>query len=289
MPEIVSTIVPTGGAISLQLTTVSGGSISLQRAVSGSSGLGPWTTLYSGAVLGPYGTSTPFFDIGDGLPGPLDPNTSYVYKLTDNAGSVQTPPLTPSAELNLLQEPITQIMIRLLQAGINSLAPPADIKLCQVLHDMPLAGIPTMPFVTVNLDLDQQAEIPIGQSVPNPDNSNLWTITGFSKRVYRISVLSTNSVERDFYRDAVKGIFLAILPSTLQEIGINVRHSYQITSGQVASEKLLQLPGFYFADIMLEMTGTYNIAVTSTLGIINTIEFTGYTSDGTDIVVQIPP
>lgn len=298
MPTILGQVIPTGGAVMLTLTTAISGSISLQRAVSGSSGLGPWTTLYSGApyanVLQPDGLpfETPYIDTGDQLPSPLIPSSLYVYSLTDANGSVQTPPIQPAVQLNLQPEPLTPILMRLLQAGINSLTPPAfnigGGKIPQVLYDMPLAGFPPMPFITVNLDLLQQEEIPIGQNVSNPNNQDVWTLTGFAKFIYRISVLSNNSQERDFYRDAVIGIFNVILGSVLAPLGKNIRHRYQAACGQVVKDSTLQIPGFYYADVMLEFEGTWNITVTSTYGLIETIYFTGTTPDGEQIKTEVP-
>lgn len=294
MPAISGTVIPTGGAVQLTLTTAPSGSISLQRAVSGIGGLGPFTTLYSGAPFSPYSQlSTPYIDVGDQLPAPLNPSTLYVYQLTDVNGSVQTPPIQPAVELNIQQEPITQILIRLLQAGINSLAPqPFNTqpgKVPQVLYDMPLVGFPAMPFVTVNLELGQQREIPIGQNVPKTDSEGNWVITGFARWIYRVTILGNSSVERDFYRDAVLGIFQAILTNVFAVIGKDIRHSWQFSNGQVAAQKDQQIPGFYYSEIMLEFEGVFNTLITITYGVISTITFTGTTPDGTEIQVQVPP
>lgn len=302
MPSLIAQVIPTGGAVALTLTTATSGVITLSRATSGfpaGSGLSAFSTLYSGAPfaneLMPDGKpfATPYFDTGDLLPAPLNPSQLYVYQLIDVNGSVQTPPILPAVELTIQPDPLTQILIRLLQAGINSLAPSSfnisGGKIPQVLYDMPLAGFPPMPFVTVNLDLLQQEQIPIGQSVQKTNSAGNWVITGFAKFAYRISVLANSSPERDFYRDAVVAIFRSILASVFQPLGRDITHRYQIANGQVVKEKQLEMPGFYYADVMLEFSGTFNTLITINYGIINTIIFTGTTPDGTEIQVQVPP
>lgn len=300
MPTLMGEIVPTGGAIALTLTTAISGAINLSRATSGlpaGSGLSAFTTLYSGA---PFATKlmpdgdpfeTPYIDTGDLLPAPLNPAQLYVYQLTDVNGSVQTPPLLPAVELNIQQEPLTQMLIRLLQAGINSLTPSSfnvsGGKIPQVLYDMPLAGFPPMPFVTVNLEILEQREIPIGQNVQNTDSVGNWTITGFARFLYRISVFANSSQERDFYRDAVIGIFRGILQSVFVPLGKDVRHSFMSTTGQVVKDKIQEIPGFYYSDVMLEFQGTFNTLITITYGLINTINFTATTPDGTTIEAQV--
>lgn len=292
MAGVSGQIIPTGGAIMLQLSTVSGAYL-LERAVSGSTGLGPWTILSSGAP-GPGFEQRVFIDVGDGLPGPLDPESLYVYQLTDSEGSAQTYPFQPAAEFAINPSPIAKILQRLVQAGLNSLIKPSAVPVAQVLYAMPLAGLPRLPLITFNEDLTQQAEIPVGQHVANNDPfTGIWTITGFQRRSFRISVLATEATTRDFYRTAVISILTAMVPTTLAQIGLNVRHSYQSTSGQVSDEPKQALPGFYFADILYDFTGTFNVEITPTLGLIETIDFTGYLASGAaypeaEIEVQVP-
>jgi hypothetical protein len=269
MPRISGTVVPTGGAITLSIDTAPSGTVTLERAVSGSSGLGAFTILYSADVTDPLRL---YLDTGDGLPEPLDPTQLYVYQLTDVDGTVQTPAIQPVAALTLLPSPLTEILIRLLQAGINSMVPnPAGVRRAKVLSSMPLGGLPPMPFVTVNLDLEQQDQIPIGQDVANYNAKNEWVMTGFAKRIWRVSVLADSVVERDFYKNAVIGIFNAVLPSTFAQIGLDVTHRYQASTGQVSNEPAQNLPGFWFAEIMIELTGTMNLIITGSYGVISTI------------------
>lgn len=292
MTGVSGQVIPTGGAIMLQLSVASG-SYLLERAVSGSAGLGPWTVLASGAP-GPGFEQRVFIDVGDQLPGPLDPGSLYVYQLTDSNGTVQTSPFQPSAYFAINPSPIAKILQRLIQAGLNSLITPSVVPVAQVLYSMPLAGLPRLPLVTFNEDLTQQAEIPIGQDVANNDPySGIWTMTGFQRRSFRISILATEAPTRDFYRTAIIGILTAMVPTTLQQIGQNVTHRYMATNGQVSDEPSQKLPGFYYCDIVYDFTGTFNVEITPTLGIIETIDFTGYLASGAtypevEIQVQVP-
>ena len=274
--------IPTGGGFSLGIVS-SGAAMVLSRAVSGVSGLSSFSQIYSGTPI-PL-----FIDVGDGLPAPLASGSYYVYQLQDGNGTYQTPAVQPALQLNIEQEPLLALLIRLLQAGFNNLVPPAGVSACQVLQAMPIAGLPAMPFVVVNLDLFQQAEIPIGQNVPQFDPSGSWTISGFAKRIFRVSVLASNTADRDYYRDATVAILESIIQSVFLPIGLDVRHRYQAASGQVTENKTMMNPGFYYCDVMLEVEGTYNISITSTFGVINTITLTGTTPDGEAVIqTQVP-
>ena len=274
-PLISYEVVPVGGAIALSMAC--SGATTLTRTVSGGSPV----TLYSGNQILYY------LDTGDQLPAPLDPTLNYTYTLTDVNGSVSTGYIQPATSLNIDQEPLTQILMRLLQAGVNSLVVPAGLKRAQVLQAMPIAGVPAMPFVTINQDLLQQEEVPIGQSVLQPvDNS--WTITGFCKRMYRVSILSTSGQERDFYRDAIVGIFESIYQSVLQKIGIDVHHEYQVASGQVARDLDGMSPGFYYSECLLTFVGTLNVTITCNYGIISTIKTDSTGAEGSNTNTEVP-
>jgi hypothetical protein len=316
VPTIEASVVPTGGAVLLQFSTSVSGVIVLQRGsgvvyltddagdfLTDDAGnrlteIAAWTVLYSGAPLATQLQSNgepfvlPYIDVGDQLPAPLTPTELFIYSLTDENGTAQTEPIQPAVSLNLEIEPLTYILIRLLQAGINSLTPQGfnkqGGKIPQVLHDMPLSGFPPMPFITVTLQLLQQEEIPIGQQVQNTNNQNIWTVTGFAKFAYLVSVLANSTVERDFYRSAVIGIFHGILSGVLSQLGKNVSHRYQASTGQVMEDRTLKIPGFYYSDILLEFTGTFNFAITSSYGIIQTIDFTGYEGGDPVVEVQVP-
>lgn len=268
MPSITYSIVPTGGAINLFPVASSGAtSMVLTRYVSGSTGLGPGTVLVSGAVV-PY-----FLDVGDQTGTALVGANEYVYELSDSGGVVYTPGIYPSSEITIVPDQLTEILLRLFEAGVNNLVPPPGIKTPSFRHAMPIDQLPALPLIVLNQSLLQQEQIPVGQNVENADESGDWTLTGFAKRIYLISVLTRDPIELEYFRDAVIGIFNAILGSVMSQIGINVSHRYQAASGQ-DSEDSTRAPGFYYSDMMIELTGTYNVGITTNYGIIQTISGT---------------
>ena len=278
MSSIKSLLVPTGGAISLQIA--SSGTTTLSRTTSGSTGLGAWTQLYSGPPLQSY------IDTGDMLPAPLDVDTAYVYKMVDANGTITTPAITPYVALNIQQEPLLSLLIRLIQAGVSNLIVPAGVSPCQVLQAMPIVGFPPMPFVVCNLDLMQQAETPIGQTSEVVDYDGNWVMTGMARRVFRISVLATNTADRDFYRDAVIGIFQSIIKSVFAPLGLDVRHRYQAASGQMADDPNGMSPGFYYCDVLCTFEGTFNILITPEYGLMNNITFTGTSEQSGENIIS---
>lgn len=281
--SITPTPVPTGGAITLQIE--SDGIMTLSRAVSGVGGLSAFTTLYAGIT-------TPFFvDVGDGLPGPLNSGTLYVYQLDDDNGQLQTDPVMPALRFDPQIEPLTAMLIKLLQGAVNTMVLPAGVRKTGVLQAMPIGGIPAMPFITINLDLIQQEQIPIGQSVPIYNliaGQGVATITGFVHRSFKISVLSDNATERDFYRDALPGVFEVFAAFVLAPAGLNVEHKYQAASGQVAKDTIGKGPGFYFADVLLAFSGSFNITVTTDYGLVGTLDFVATSSGGAETEVIVP-
>lgn len=253
-PSVYTSIVPTGGAVALEIYGAVSGVATLSRAVSGST----FTQIYSGVPL----TSGFYLDTGDGLPGPLDPSLYYQYQYTDDSGTTTTEFIQPAISLAVQQEPITAILIRLLQAGLSALTLPNGIKPAQVTNAMPLGGSIPMPLVVINLDLAQQGAVPIGQSNPPPEwNTSTTIITGFTKRIYRVSVIAQDASTRDFYRDNLIGIFQALYKTVLQPLGIDVTHRWQAASGQIANDKIAMSPGFYYADIMMEFEGTLDVII----------------------------
>jgi hypothetical protein len=274
MSSILGQSVPTGGAITLSISA-SGSGMVLSRAVSGVGGLGPFTTLYSGSPVAAY------IDAGDYLPAPLSSGSLYVYQLQDANGTTQSAAYQPSPQLNVEIEPWLYLMIRLFQAGISNLTPPNGVNSnVQVLQQMPIVGIPPMPFVTINQDLIQQQEVPVGQSISQPDYTGTWAVTEQAKRVFRITVMATNTADRDYYRDACIGIFISLIASVFNNLGDNVTHRWQASSYQMADDPNGMSPGFYGADILCEVKGTFNIAITQNYGIMETITFVGTTPDG---------
>ena len=102
-------------------------------------------------------------------------------------------------------------------------------------------------------------------------------------------MLSTNPFERDCLLDAILAIFHASLLSVFSAIGGNISHDFQASSGQTVNEFEGKLPGFYYADIMLMFDGVFNTIITTNYGLIETIDFTGYTPDGVAAVVTTVP
>lgn len=281
---LVPTAVPTGGAITLAIAA--SGTMTLARAVSGVSGLSAFTSLYSGLPIQFY------VDCGDLLPGPLSPSTLYVYELVDENGTLVTSPTTPALSFSPQIEPLTALLIKMLQGAVNALAVPNNVSKVTVLQAMPIVGVPPMPFITVNLDVIQQDQIPIGQQVPiYQDLGNgtvVATIAGYCHRMFKISILADNAVERDFYRDMMPGFLEIFATYVLAQAGLNNEHKYQIASGQVAKDPVGKAPGFYFADVMLEFSGNLNITVSTNYGLIEHIDFKAVAPDGVVTEIILP-
>lgn len=282
-PNLAPYVLPTGGIIGMVFSTAVSGTISLSRAVSGVGGLSAWTVLYSGAPLSTTQSDCFYLDNGEQLPGGvLLPSNQYVYQLVDANGTIVSSPLTPVSSLQLDRIDFMPVLISILQGAVNTLQLPTGIERTQVLQAMPLTGIPPMPFIVANPDMIQQDDVPIGQStyqslgqgVFQPSNSQTVTVTELARRVFRISVLSLNSVERDFYRDMIIAVFKNSLTTVFQQLGVDVQHNYQASSYQTTQILQGMVPGFYGADVILELRGTSNISLTSTYGIIKTITST---------------
>lgn len=268
--------VPTGGAARFEmpgyLVPPSGvTSMTLSRAVSGSTGIGPWTRLYGGPPLPVY------VDAGDSLPNPLAANLNYVWRVTDSTGTTQVGPLAPASSVASGPDYLTNLFIRLLQGGVNNLTFPPTIPPPvggppRITLEMPQQGWQAMPFIVVNLDLIQQTEVGIGEDVVNPTPGNDWTLWSNAKRVWRVSVFSADAQERDFFRDSILTIFRVLKATVFSQIGLNVSHSFQAASGTDAKEWEGHTPGFYYADIMLEMDGVFNATVLTAYGIVERID-----------------
>lgn len=266
-------VIPTGGAIALNISGAVSGTATLERMASG----GTFATIYSGIAQSYY------LDLGDGTPAPLDQNTLYQYRYTDVNGPVTTGFIQPQVSLVVQMEPILQIMIRLIQATLNSVTLPPGITKPQVTNAMPLGGQIPLPMIVVTEDMTQQAEVPIGQSVPIVPSDSAFTyggaasgyvITGFAMRIFRVSVLVKDASSRDFFRDMILGMFESIYGPVLQPLGLDVTHRWQASTGQVANDKTGMGPGFYFAEIMLQFSGTLNVSIYPPTGIISTITTT---------------
>lgn len=267
--SITPQIVPTGGAILFDFTalgTVSPGSpMTFSRATSVSGVVSAFVPLYTGDAL------ALFIDAGDGLPQPLTATTAYVYRLQDPTGTVLTAALVPGGEILVEPDVLTSLIIRLLQAGVTNLIIPDGVTRAVVSNAMPLTGFPPLPFVVVNLDLIQQENVPIGQNVVNPDGDNVWTQASYAKRIWRVSILARSADERNFYVEALTAIFQSMLGSIFAALGSNMSHRYQVASGQTADEYQGKSPGFFFADLMMEVLGVFNTSIQTSFGRIEAI------------------
>jgi hypothetical protein len=269
MPTVTASAVPTGGIINLDYTVIPG-NVSVSRAIAVSGIAGPFTVLYSANFPEVSPNGEYYIDTGDGLPGPLDVNTSYVYQVEDSSGTAQSLPVAPISSLSLLDEGMTAVLVKFFQAGLNNLVlPPGMGPVPTVTHALPLTGTLALPLVVVYNELFQQDEQQIGEDQLNPDNAEQWTISEFAKYTYRISVLCQDAKQRSFYKLAVVGIFKLMKAYFLNNIGTNVVHAWQAAEYQVSNVKEGQIPAFYGADIMLSFSGTFNMLVTTSVGAIS--------------------
>ena len=285
-PSIYYELVPCGGVVSLQLqsSTVSGWSLTRYvdqggTLVSGTSLLLPDPTpAPAGSTYIPY---INYIDIGEGLNAPLNQSLAYAYTFTVVSGgtdvSITTPAISVGATLTINQDDLTQIFIRVMQAGLNALIVPNNFKRKpSVFHAMPVAGQPTLPFVAISQVTMQQVQVPIGQNVMSNYQSNLLSITDLTKRRYSIAIMTTTAEEREFYRDAVISIFKTILGPLLESIGQNVSHDFMVDTGQVTQDR--DAPGFYYCECLVEITGTFNVTVSTNYGFIADIDPTPSTA-----------
>ena len=291
------TVLPTGGAVQLKLYSTAE-TMTLNRATSGSAGLSAWTAIYNGPAPEPAtifnGVPTDphvlVIDSGDFLPGPLVPTDQYVYQLTDSDSSTfTTGAISVSGSLILNRLDLTELLAKMLWGGLQSLPLPSNYKTPQVYHAMPLTGQPPLPLVTINLDLFQQVnnDIPVGQNVPDYNINGSWSVAALAKWRYIIAILTTNAAEREFYREAIIGLFHGFLYAPLDALGMNVSHSFQSTNGQTTGDGSRMNPGFYWSEIALDLSGTYRLSIDNNPGQINDIDLilAGTTSGYSESVV----
>src|SRR5579863_1266236 len=167
-PTIETSVVPTGGTIVLDITLgvtnppqdQYNTNITIQR-YTGSLTATP-VTIYSGEY-------TPiFFDDGEMLPAYLDFATNYYYAITDPTGTTTTPAIVPSPSLLVYSNYLDKLMFRLFSAGMSALAVPAQYNAIRVLQALPLtmgSDATVFPFVVMNLDLEQQEHLQIGEDI----------------------------------------------------------------------------------------------------------------------------
>lgn len=278
--------IPTGGAIMLDFlqgaaTSALQGTVTISRVVNGGSPVQIWT--------GPAAEMNYFIDANDGSAGPLQSGSQYAYAITDQSGSYTTPAVSPVSQFAVIQNSDVAFMVRLFEAAVATIAVPSTItKRPSVTNAMPITGTPPLPMIAVNLDLVQQEDIPIGQDVgaPNPDLT--ITLGGYAKWMWRLSILCSDAPARDFWRDAVIAIFQALCPSVFAPIGRNISHKYQAASYQVVNESKNLSPGFYGADVLLEIEGVLNTTLTTNIQLIETIDFTATFPDAVTQAAQVP-
>ena len=267
-PSISSFVSPTGGVIVLKIIPSTGVDLvntpaSLIRHEGSLVGSG--VPIFSGAPL-----PLVYIDDGEKLPKYLDFGTTYFYTYTDPGGTVTTPGIVPSSQLQIFGGYLDKLIFRLFSAGMSSLAVPKGFNQIRVLESMPLsmgsAGT-YFPFVVMNLDLEQQEAMQIGQNVEFYENNvNIMPLLVF--RRYSLSILSHNAYERNFYKDAAI-IVLQTMMFALHAIGQNVEFSFEATQNQVSDG--VESPGFYEAVIMLDFTGQFNISFYTNYPIIESI------------------
>jgi hypothetical protein len=266
-PQIAWQVAPTGGIVILKLKSAApADSWSLSRAVVSGTALVQQATLFKT----PDYIQPVFLDIGDGTKAPLDPALNYQYTFKTAAGTAVTDPISPATSIILEPDHLTEVLLRALQSGFRSLVIPAGFNnRPQVFFAMPMGVQPTIPMVSLNDTLIQQGDIPIGQNSPNNTESNMLVVGGQALRHYTIAVMAASPAERGFYRDAVLAIFNAILGPILHAIGENSTHRFQIHNSQVEGGG--QSPGFFYSEILLEMTGAFSVGVATTYGVIQQI------------------
>lgn len=270
-PSIGWGVISTGGIVLLDLaSTAAPESWSLVRSVVGVSGLTNQTVLVSGAA-----EAIPvYIDLGDGNNQnvPLDPATLYQYEFSTSQGVATTDTICVSGTIVLEPDHMTRLMARAMQAGLASLVLPTHfMQKATFSYAMPIVTQLRFPMVLMNLDLLQQTEIPIGQGLQTDYQKNFNSYPSIALRRYVLRVFTTNVDERDFYRDAVIGIFNTILTPLFQRIGQDVNHTYQASNGQIVGDQMN--PGAFYAEIALQFAGLYNVGVSTYFPTIEAIAF----------------
>ncbi|MDE3023131.1 MAG: hypothetical protein KGI54_14995 [Pseudomonadota bacterium] len=275
-PQIDYQTLPSGGIIVLKLYSSVATNWSLTRYIDQGGTLVSGTAIDIGTPVAPAlaGAQTEVIcvDANDTTAVPLNTSLQYVYEFTTSVGTIQTPPLVAGCSLEIVRDNITYLILKVLASSMKSLAIPKNYEKPTVIHAMPLTGMPTLPVISVNQSYTGQLQTPIGQATNPNIYSNTGTTTTQAQRIYSVSILTTTADEREFYRDAIIAVFNSILGPLLQSIGQDTSHDFSADSGQMVGNDAFN-PGFFYADIMLKVSGTYNVIINSQYGLIE--EFDG--------------
>lgn len=270
-PRVKWRVLPTGGIVVLNLeSTAPSATWNLTRYIVSGSTLTDPVELWTG---GPDRIPV-YIDLGDGGTQnvPLSPLSLYAYEFETSAGSVTTETLCVSGTIVLEPDHMTKILARAMQAGLASLSLPTQFtQRPSFSYAMPITTQLRFPMVIMNLDLLQQQQIPIGGGIGEPVIGGLYNIPAMALRRYVMRVFTTNVDERDFYRDAIIGIFNTILVPLFQQIGQDVNHSFQAANGQVVGDQMQ--PGAFYSEIALQFSGLYNVGVSSYFPSVEEITF----------------
>jgi hypothetical protein len=267
-PTVISSVVPTGGTIVLDITLgdptfdINNTNITILR-YTGSLSNAP-VQVYTGPYL------MIFFDDGVAQPSYLDFNTTFYYAVTDPTGTTTTPSITPTPQLVVFSDYLDKLMFRMFSAGMSALAVPADYNPIRVLNSLPLtmgSEATKFPFVVMNLDLEQQEHLQIGEDI-DFSFTNLNIIPMIIMKRYSLNILSHNAMERDFYKDSAKGVILTMMQS-LTQIGQDFSYNWQASNTQESAG--IFPGGFYCSVVMLEMTGQFNVSMNTNYPVIDTI------------------
>lgn len=263
-PIVTTSVATTGGAIILNITLgnpaldVNSALITIKRYANSLSAT-PITILNNGLYTPVY------FDVGDGLETYLNFTTPYYYTVTDPTGTTTVGPITPAAQILVYSNYLDGMLFKLFSAGISAVAVPAQFNKINVLQALPLtmgSDGTIFPFIVMNLDLEQQEYLEIGENVESNIKSPLNTLPVVVTRIYSINVLSQNAQERDFYKDACLGVCFTLINSLLD---IGQGFTYDIQASNTQATQSPQVPGFYCSTIMFEFTGQFNVTINDNL------------------------
>jgi len=251
--------IPTGRAVFLDMgydTPAPSGIVLERRSTLNNT----WETIYSGDAA-PW-----FIDAGENQSVPLDAAYTYSYRLSDSAAtsSVTVSGISVNKAVKIIEDPNEDTLIRLMEGAVNSLTPPDGFGKIKFLHALPRTGFPELPIITVNMDLGQQHSTAIGNAAtPQLDPSVYVEVMQF--RRYSFYVLAANPSERTYYRQAIVAICYN-LANTFLKTGGSMEFDVQYTQGQTDGDRQDEIPGFFYAQIMLDITFQYRTTLENASG-----------------------